>query len=134
MSAPHRPLLAVSCAAAFLVLSGCATTSPGAQVSAEPEPVFTTATTPTAFDTATPLTVIDDGDGAVLCTGGVAESLPPSCSGPLLVGWDWSSLEGDFEEASGVRWGDFVVAGVYDPQEETIVASSIVSEAEFEAE
>lgn len=65
-----------------------------------------------------PVTVIDNGSGAELCLGGVAESLPPQCSGPKLVGWDWSDLKGTFEEASGTRWGEFIVTGSYDPASE----------------
>ena len=61
-----------------------------------------------------PVTVLDDGDGAELCLGGVMDSFPPQCGGPGLVGWDWSEHDGDFEEGSGVRWGDFVVTGSFD--------------------
>lgn len=60
------------------------------------------------------VTVIDDGDGAELCLGGVATSLPPQCSGPALVGWDWADHEGEYEQERGVRWGDFGVVGRYD--------------------
>ena len=48
-------------------------------------------------------TIIDAGSGPELCIGGVALSLPPQCSGPVLDGlsdhW-WT------DEAQGVRWGD----------------------------
>jgi hypothetical protein len=64
--------------------------------------------------TARPVTVLDDGDGAELCLGGVAESLPPQCGGPRLVGWDWDDVEGGFDEVRGTRWGDFQVVGRYD--------------------
>ena len=59
-------------------------------------------------------TVLDDGtNGPQLCLGGVAESYPPQCGGPDVVGWDWSKVTG-FDHASGVRWGEFVVTGTYD--------------------
>ncbi len=59
-------------------------------------------------------TVIDDGErGPVLCVGGVADSLPPQCSGVPLVGWDWNAVAGE-ESASGQRWGDYRVVGTYD--------------------
>ena len=59
-------------------------------------------------------TILDDGDGAELCVGGVAESYPPQCGGPPITNWNWADHEGDFEEASGVRWGDFHVVGTFD--------------------
>ncbi|GAB3769078.1 hypothetical protein [Microlunatus parietis] len=62
-----------------------------------------------------PAMVLDDGSGAELCLGGVMESYPPQCSGPKLVGWDWSDRTGEFEEASGTRWGEFILTGRYDP-------------------
>ncbi len=59
-------------------------------------------------------TVLDDGtNGPQLCLGGVAESYPPQCGGPDVIGWDWSAVSG-FDHASGVRWGEFVVTGTYD--------------------
>lgn len=61
-----------------------------------------------------PVTVLDDGDGAELCLGAVAASLPPQCGGPRLVGWDWADHIGDHEDMSGVRWGSFVVTGTWD--------------------
>ncbi|MCD6640300.1 MAG: hypothetical protein LT071_10365 [Nocardioides sp.] len=59
------------------------------------------------------VTVLDDGDGPELCAGGVAESYPPQCGGPKLVGWDWAEHP-EHERASGVRWGDFHLTGTFD--------------------
>jgi hypothetical protein len=53
------------------------------------------------------------GHGPELCLGGIADSLPPQCSGLELVGWDWSGVEGE-ESASGTTWGSFDVVGTYD--------------------
>lgn len=72
------------------------------------------------LQTAGVVTVLDDGDGPELCLGGVAESLPPQCGGPALVGWDWADHEGDFEEVRGTRWGDFQVVGTYDGAQLTV--------------
>lgn len=72
------------------------------------------------LQTAGAVTVLDDGDGPELCLGGVAESLPPQCGGPALVGWDWTEHEGDFEEVRGTRWGDFQVVGTYDGSQLTV--------------
>lgn len=58
-------------------------------------------------------TVLDDGDGAQLCLGPVAESYPPQCGGIALTGWDWDAASG-YEESSGVRWGTYAVQGGYD--------------------
>jgi hypothetical protein len=66
-----------------------------------------------------PVTVLDDGKGPQLCLGAVAESYPPQCGGPVLVGWSWDDHSGDFDEASGVRWGSFAVTGTFDGTEFT---------------
>lgn len=50
--------------------------------------------------------LIDSGSGPELCTGGVADSLPPQCEGPVVVGLDMS---GWTEEVGGVRWGERTV-------------------------
>ena len=77
-----------------------------------------------------PVTVIDDGDGAELCLGGVAESLPPQCSGPRLLGWSWEDQAGRFEEAGGTRWGDFVVTGTFDGED--LSPTEVVPAADWE--
>ncbi len=56
--------------------------------------------------------IIDSGSGPTICIGGVAESLPPQCGGPIAVGLemgDWS------EEAQGVRWGERTVVVSWPP-------------------
>lgn len=57
-------------------------------------------------------TVIDSGDGPELCIGGVADSLPPQCSGPVAAGLD---MEGWSEEMNHVRWGDRSVVVTWPP-------------------
>lgn len=51
-----------------------------------------------------------------ICVGGVAESLPPQCGGPVLDGaFSWDGL--DPERASGVTWAEGAwVVGTYDPE------------------
>ena len=73
-------------------------------------------------------TVLDDGDGPELCLGAVAESYPPQCGGPALVGWDWADHEGTFEEASGVRWGAYALEGRYDADGSTFEVESVSDE------
>lgn len=50
--------------------------------------------------------------GPQLCLGGVAESYPPQCSGPDIVGWDWADAA-DEESANGTTWGDYAVVGTW---------------------
>lgn len=59
------------------------------------------------------LTVLQDAEGEApeLC-GAVAESYPPQCGGLPVSGWDWDAVE--HEEASGVRWGSYLVTGSFD--------------------
>lgn len=115
--------------AALLALTGCGSEPSGSdpQAAELPRPTEVPAAAG-EVTTRYPVTVIDDGDGAELCLSGVDESLPPQCGGPLLLGWDWSELEGDFDEQSGTRWGDFVVTGTFDGASVTV--SSVVPAAE----
>ena len=58
----------------------------------------------------------------LLCVGAVAESAPPQCSGPVLVGWDWDAF--DHEETGGVRWVQGVaIEGTYDAEAQTFTAT-----------
>lgn len=63
--------------------------------------------------TRNPATVMDTGSPE-LCLGPVAESWPPQCGGPALVGWDWAEHEGDYDQQGDVRWGVFSVTGTWD--------------------
>jgi hypothetical protein len=104
MSPRTRVVLLPAIVAAAFALSACATPSaspsdggPAAQV-----------------DVVGQGTVIQVGDAAPeLCLGAVTRSLPPQCSGPELVGWDWSANEGS-ETASDVTWGTYAVFGSWD--------------------
>jgi len=119
----------VAALAALVVLAACGSeTEPGSRAEESPTPAAPVVT-PTSMPTAVPVpdgpvkssvvNVLDDGDGAELCLGGQLDSYPPQCGGPRLVGWDWSQHEGDYEEASGVRWGDFGVTGTFDGRDFT---------------
>lgn len=70
-------------------------------------------------------TVLDDGSGPEFCLGPVAESYPPQCSGPTIVGWDWSSIEG-WERASGVTWGAYALQGEWDGERFTLTQPPIM--------
>lgn len=59
-------------------------------------------------------TVLQRGDEEPqLCLGGVAESLPPQCSGPVIHGWDWASVEQE-DTAYDAIWGTYMVHGTWD--------------------
>lgn len=134
---------AVAFAAALIVIAGltaCTDAEPGMQPTSTPDE-----STPVAQPTASPATgsspdpyatvvvttlaqvTVVDGEGSTpqLC-GSVAESLPPQCDGIDLVGWDWGFADGSFEERGGVRWGEYVVTGVYsfDTDELTIESAA----------
>ena len=102
---PSRLVPVALLAAAALALAGCATPttpgSPGGGSTPDVEPV----------DVVGQGMVIQIGDApAQLCLGAIMESYPPQCSGPELLGWDWTQAEG--QETSGdVTWGMYAVWG-----------------------
>ncbi len=102
-----------------LAVAACAATPMNAPISMN-EPTSGTEQ-PVRVQTPHGGTVLDDGSGPELCLGIMLTSYPPQCGGPTLIGWDWSEWEGLYEEASGVRWGDFWVAGAYDRAANTFV-------------
>ena len=57
--------------------------------------------------------------GPQLCLGGVAESYPPQCGGPDVVGWRWDEVRGE-ESANGTTWGTFTVVGTWDGEQLTL--------------
>jgi len=72
-------------------------------------------------------TIIDSGNGPEICIGGVAESLPPQCSGPIiedLVMGDWA------ETASRVSWGERTVVVSWPPNQNRKVTLYSDREAE----
>jgi hypothetical protein len=59
-------------------------------------------------------TVLESPDhGPQLCLGGVAESYPPQCGGPDVVGLDWAEVDGE-ESASGTTWATLGLVGTWD--------------------
>jgi hypothetical protein len=73
--------------------------------------------------------VLDTGKPG-FCLGPIAESYPPQCTGLAMTGWDWSDHQGDFDNASGVRFGSFAVTGAFDG--ETLTYESAVSGALYD--
>lgn len=132
--APARLALLVALTA-LLPACGTETTTPG---TADDPPLRTPAALPDAVPapggavtTGGLVTVLDDGHGAQLCLGLVAESLPPQCGGPAIAGWNWADHEGDYDEAAGTRWGEFVVTGTFDGV--TVTPSEVIPADEHDA-
>ena len=114
------------------VLAACGTEgdstasdSPGARRAA---PAVPAATGPVR--TAGLVTVMDTGNPEV-CLGPVAESFPPQCGGPLLIGWDWADHDGVFEEQGDIRWGQFAISGTWDGT--SLTATDAVPAALYDA-
>ena len=61
--------------------------------------------------------IVMDVDRPELCTGPVAESFPPQCSGPPIREWRWADHQGDYEQVGKVRWGAFLIDGYFDGDE-----------------
>ncbi|MBB2914288.1 hypothetical protein FHS43_005600 [Streptosporangium becharense] len=59
----------------------------------------------------------DSTHGPQLCAV-VTASLPPQCSGPDIVGWDWKTVE--HSTRGGVRWGEYHVVGTWDGRRLTL--------------
>jgi hypothetical protein len=76
------------------------------------------------------LTVLQKADADVpeLC-GMATASIPPICGGIPVSGWDWESVE--HETLHGVRWGDYIVTGVFDG-ESLVLTEDPVSKAEVD--
>lgn len=111
-------------ATVLLAVAGCASpgtdgaTAPAAPVptGAEVQAQLAELPTPSADSPVLAIaTVLEEDGGAILCVGVVAESAPPQCGGPELIGWDWASVE--HQETGGVRWVQGVaVEGTYDAE------------------
>lgn len=79
-------------------------------------------------------TVLEKGDSGPMACSAVATSLPPQCSGPKIVGWDWATAPGKNDAASGVRWNDGVaLIGRWDGTKLTLTQPPITPE-DFRAE
>lgn len=62
-------------------------------------------------------TVLDlgpDKGGPRLCLLGQADSYPPQCDGVPLGDWDWSALDGTFDQVDETRFASYVVTGTFD--------------------
>jgi hypothetical protein len=71
-------------------------------------------------------TVLELDGTPMLCLGPIAESYPPQCSGPTVVGWDWAAVDGE-ETASEVTWGAYAVWGDWDGETFTITREPVLA-------
>ncbi|MBA2955991.1 hypothetical protein GON03_16760 [Nocardioides sp. MAH-18] len=126
--------LLTAAAAALLLLTGCGSDGSGPTVASDPagETPAVPTTVPAAdgtVHTAALATVMDTGSPE-LCLGAVAESYPPQCTGPAIVGWDWADHERMFERQGPATWGSFAVTGQWDG--ETFTYESAVPAALYD--
>jgi hypothetical protein len=110
-----------------LALSGCANgAAPADSAGGDAPPTVPTANAAAPGEVVGQGTVIQtDEEGVMLCLGAVAESYPPQCSGPEVVGWDWEQAGGS-ESASGVSWGTYAVYGTWDGTALTVTQPPIM--------
>jgi hypothetical protein len=102
---------------AVLLAAGCGQSAPG--TSAQRTPTQTVTADAASQEYRTLATVLEEPDGAPMMCHAVAESYPPQCGGPEIVGWDWDEVEGE-ESASGVTWVDAVLTGTWDGRKLTL--------------
>ena len=137
----RTPLLTLALAAT-LALSACssedemrAVDPAGAEASGSeslgPDPDADTAPAPVPDGTVrTPglVTVLDEGDGPVMCLGPIAQSAPPQCGGPALEDFDFGQVGA--QEAAGVTWGSDPLAATGDGT--TITVSDAIPAALYD--
>lgn len=105
-------MILAAIAVTTLAVGGCASGTPIAGSPAGSEEPLVPASAP--GEVLGQGTVLQVGDAAPqFCLGAVMESYPPQCSGPEIVGWDWT-VAGYSESASGVTWGAYAVQGLWD--------------------
>lgn len=108
-------------AAPVALLAACATPDPGPGAGGDVVPDGPGEPTVIAAPgevTGQGLILQKDGEEAQFCLGAVAESYPPQCAGPVVVGWEWPE-DGMWESASGVAFGSYAVTGTWDSVEFT---------------
>ena len=119
-----RVLGVLLAASAVLVLAGCAGSGGGSAGGSDAPWAPPTPALPAEVSAVG--TVLEADDGPELCLGPIAESYPPQCSGPPVVGWDWSAVDGE-ETASGVTWGAYAVWGDWDGATFTVTREPVLA-------
>jgi hypothetical protein len=112
IGAVRMPLALIALAVGLFAPAAC-----GSQRADEDEPVGKPSADVVPDDysgrfRATSVTVLSSPDhGPQLCSA-VAESYPPQCGGPDIVGWDWSVAK--HQSAHGTTWGTYSVVGTFE--------------------
>jgi hypothetical protein len=124
-------------ALALLLLAttaGCATATRTGQTPAAPSPPPSQGSTNLVRDGYTgrfriAATVLQNAShGPQLCVS-VAESLPPQCGGPDIVGWAWDGLK--HESAAGTTWGQYLITGTFDGHTFTLTEPAKVNNGQY---
>lgn len=129
MHARRNPIGMLAASVLLVALAGCASAGrPGPDGGGtDDEPWLPTALPVMITEVHAVATVLQVDDAPPqLCLGAIAESYPPQCGGPEVVGWDWSAVEGE-ETASGVTWGAYAVWGDWDGETLTVTREPILA-------
>jgi hypothetical protein len=105
-----------------LLLAACGTRDPaavGVSTGAAEEPTPTVPGADASQLYQADATVLDAGEGSMLCLGGMLLSLPPQCGDIPIANWDWKAVEGE-ESMAGTTWGDYHVVGTFDGEVFTV--------------
>jgi len=117
-----RTIVAVAAVPLALVLAACGAGGPsavgGSTAANEPPPAVSEPDPDRLYEVGA--TVLEDSThGAMLCLGGILESLPPQCGDVPIASWDWQAVEGE-ETAGGTTWGTYHVVGTYNGRTFTV--------------
>jgi hypothetical protein len=122
---PHALRVAVPLLAAAALFTGCAGGTPVDGPGAPGDRVMGGNGIAAVGEVAGQGTVLQIEDQAPqLCLGAVAESYPPQCGGPEVIGWDWDAVDLE-ESASDVTWGTYAVVGTWDGTKFTLTQPAI---------
>ncbi|KRE30718.1 hypothetical protein [Agromyces sp. Soil535] len=120
----NRTIGVLLAASVALLVAGCA--GRGAPAGGAPDGAWTPALPSVPAEVAAVGTVLEADDGPVLCLGAIAESYPPQCSGPGVIRWDWTAVDGE-ETASDVTWGAYAVWGDWDGETFTVTGEPMLA-------
>lgn len=115
MTALHDTLLS----GLLLIVAACGQAAPSTGTSPAPSAAGASDASGAGREYVTMATVLEAGDSGPQLCHAVAESYPPQCSGPQIVGWDWDAVDGE-ESANGVTWVDAVLTGTWDGERFTV--------------
>lgn len=114
---------------AFLTLAACARTASPNGPAPDPHPDPPSDAAPVAEDYAgrfrAVATVLESPEHGPQICAGVDMSLPPQCSGPDIVGWDWATVTA--ESVNGTSWGSYLVVGTWDGAVFTLTEPAVVA-------